>query len=351
MKFEYKTLPNKVIFGQGKFALLKSELEAYDHILLLGEKRFEAQIHDLMQQMGPERFSYISEIAQHVPKELVDKTFPIIAEKNIQAIVAVGGGSTIGLAKALVLRKHLPIIAVPTTYAGSEMTNIYGITEAGEKVVGRDDRVLPSVVIYDPQFTSSMPLKLAATSGVNALAHLIEALYADNVNPVTYQVALKGTEHIIKGLEALVKESKLTAQANEDLLLGAYLAGKSLCEVNMALHHKAAHTLGGSFGMEHSQVHTVLLIYILAFQWNGLSEALKADLQRLFKHKNPAQKLHDLVSGTGSAVSLQAIGFKEEDIEKAADIIAKKEFANPVAYHQKNLSQLIRNAYEGNLDF
>lgn len=350
MNFEYKTLPNKVIFGAGSFEKLGAELSGFSNILLLGETRFEAQIHGLIAQLGRDRVSYISEITQHVPKELVDKTFPIIEEKAIEIIVAIGGGSSIGLAKALVLRKDLPIIAVPTTYAGSEMTNIYGISEGGEKIVGRDDRVLPTVVIYDPQFTASMPLKLAATSGVNALAHLIEALYADNINPVTYQVALKGTEHIINGLEALVNEKKLSAQANEDLLLGAYLAGKSLCEVNMALHHKAAHTLGGSFGMEHSQVHTVLLIYILAFQLNGLNDALKADLQRLFKHENPAQKLRNLVAATGSAVTLQAIGFKEADIEKAASMIAAKQFANPVAYSNENLRELIANAFLGTIN-
>lgn len=349
MEFEYKSLANRIIFGSGSFSRLKDELQGFSDILILAEPRFDEQVKKIIAETSEERIIHISEIAQHVPRELVDKISPRILEKDVSVIVAIGGGSTIGLAKALAMRKQLSIIAVPTTYAGSEMTNIYGISEGGQKIVERDDRVFPSVVIYDPDFTASMPSGLAATSGVNALAHLIEALYADNVNPITYQVALKGTKHIVTGLETLSAAQKLTATANENLLLGAYMAGKSLNEVNMSLHHKVAHTLGGSFGMEHSQVHTVLLIYILHFQWQGINNTLRTDLQEIFRHEKPAERLRELVASTGSAVTLEAIGFKETDIPKAASVIAEKEFTNPVPYNKENLNLLLRNAYEGKL--
>jgi alcohol dehydrogenase class IV len=238
---------------------------------------------------------------------------------------------------------------VPTTYAGSEMTNIYGISSEGIKKVGRDANVLPSCVIYDPSMTESMPLPLAATSSMNAMAHLIEALYAHDGNPVTYQTSLMGIQFLRKGMEQLIAE-RLLKNANESLQFGSYLAGKALCEVSTSLHHKLAHVLGGSFNLDHSQTHTALLPYVVRYQLPGLSQMILHDLQSVLNDKNAPKKMRNLSEQMGAPISLNAIGFQKADIPKAASLLTKTNFPNPVPIDQKSIEEMLTAAYEGHLE-
>ena len=264
-------------------------------------------------------------------------------------LVSIGGGSSLGLAKALAIESRLPIIAVPTTFAGSEQTNIWGITTREGKTTGRSDWVLPRVVIYDPDLTITMPLDLAVTSAMNAMAHLMEAIYSPGGNPITRYNALLGMKELKKGLEEVAKSKSLTREANEKILFGAYLAGKSLCEVSMSLHHKTAHVLGGSFEMEHASVHTVLQPYVLAYQWPYLSELMQQDFINVLENDYPPKALRALASEAGANTDLESIGFNRSDIEEAARIIVSKPYENIGPITEVGIIEMLTSAYEGKL--
>ncbi|HAA22739.1 MAG TPA: maleylacetate reductase, partial [Cytophagales bacterium] len=298
--FNYTLFPGQIHFGQGKIDLLPTLLKGYSKAFIIGEKRVQPIIDRVGEVLDADRLYHFGEVIQHVPQGLVDKALAVCQAQQSDVLVALGGGSSIGLAKALALETKLPIIAVPTTYAGSEMTNIWGISTEAGKTTGRDNAVLPQHVIYDAHLTATMPKGLAATSAMNAMAHLMEAVYSHEVNPVTYQNALYGIRQLREGLTQLAQEDTLSMRTNEQIQLGAFLAGKCLCEVPMALHHKAAHVLGGTFNLEHSHVHTVLQAYVLEYQWPHLSQEVQQDFQAALAHDYPPQALQELAKANGA---------------------------------------------------
>lgn len=353
MDFTYQSFSNKVYFGENYLAKLPEIVQEMGgrnlFVILRDTPETKSIVQSLLKVFGETKVTLFYEIIQHVPKTIVDKALQVARAKQSDSIIAIGGGSAIGLAKGMALETGLPILAIPTTYAGSEMTNVYGISAEGVKTVGKDLKVLPKTVIYAPSLTIKMPLGLAATSSMNAMAHLVEAIYAFDGNPIVYQIALLGIQSLRQGMEVLIQEKSLE-NANEHLQYGAYLAGKCLCEVSMALHHKLAHTLGGSFGMEHGQVHTVLLPYVLDFQLPFLPVSVKKDLQKTLNSKNPALKLKTLAKKMGAHTTLKAIGFKEADIPKAAEmVLALNKFANPAELNVQNVHDLLLRCYIGRL--
>lgn len=350
MNFIYQSFPNRIYFGDGQLKKINDIVKELGgiHLFVVAGSRTRPIVDELVESFGEKSVYHFSKVVQHVPKVIVEEAVVLAKENHSNLIIAIGGGSAIGLAKAIVLENHLPILAMPTTYAGSEMTNIYGISADGVKTVGRDIIVLPRSVIYDPSLTSGMPLSLAATSSMNAMAHLIEALYAHDCNPVTYQMSLMGIRFLKEGMEQLIAEKSLL-NANSSLQFGSYLAGKALCEVAMSLHHKVAHLLGGSFNLDHSKVHTVLLPYVLQCQMHGLSPSLMNDLQTVLDDKRPSKKLRCMAEQMGADISLKAIGFKESDIPKAVGILAAMKYPNPVPVNEKLIETLFKMAYEGSL--
>lgn len=349
-QFEFSSLPRNVHFGEGKLEELKNILANYQHAFVIGEPRVQAQIDKLKNQMGAEKITHFGEVIQHVPQILVDKALITLKEIKADVMVAIGGGSSIGLAKGLALETQIPIIAVPTTYAGSEMTNIWGISSENGKTTGRAVEVLPLHVIYDPQLTATMPVGLAATSALNAHAHLMEAIYAHDANPVTYASSLYGTKQIMKGMDLLSEQKALSPEVNNLLLLATFLAGKGLCEVSMSMHHKAAHVLGGSFGLEHSHVHAVLQAYVLEYQWEALSATVQKDFQDAMNHKYPPLALQEKVIKIAAPHTLEKIGFQKENIEKAAEIMMQKPYANPKPLTQEGIVKMLNNAFEGKIE-
>lgn len=347
MYFEYRSFPNQVYFGEGQLEKLPKLVQHFPTILVIAGQRVDSVVDELEEQLEPNQLFRFSKIIQHVPQHLVDQANEIVKVKKPNAYLAIGGGSAIGLAKALALECERPIIAVPTTFAGSEQTNIYGISSKSGKKTGRDDRVLPQLVFYDPRLTITMPKTLAVTSAMNAMAHLMEALYAPNRNPVTSQLAMQGMIALKKGLEMLTMNHHLTPEANELLQYGAYLAGKCLCEVSMALHHKAAHVLGGTFGLEHSKVHTVLQSYVLEYQWPYLSSDIQAEFRQALSSDTPPITLRVLAAEAGAPTNLQSIGFKKADIEKAANIMAANPYANIAPLSKEGLKGMLERAYGG----
>jgi alcohol dehydrogenase class IV len=350
MNFEYRSYPNHVYFGKGNIQILPGLLQNNQKVMVIASERMRLEVDKLEAALGKGRLVWFSKLVQHVPVALVTEASGIRELHQPGILVAIGGGSAIGLSKALALEKYIPQVVVPTTFSGSEQTNIYGISSEGSKRTGRDDKVLPTIVIYDTEQEMNMPKPLAVTSAMNAMAHVMEAIYSPTGNPVTHNNALMGMEKIKNGVLDLSKTENLTECISENLLLGSWLAGKCLCEVDMALHHKAAHVLGGSFGMEHAAVHTVLQPYVLEYQWPYLPLDIKDDFKRVLNAEYPPKALKDLAGNAGAKTDLKSIGFKEDDIEKAADIMMLKPYANIAPITTAGLVKFLWNAYHGIID-
>jgi maleylacetate reductase len=275
----------------------------------------------------------------HVPVEVADEAVDVARKLDADGCVAVGGGSAIGLGKALALRAGLPLIAVPSTYAGSEMTPVWGLTENGVKRTGRDRAVLPRSVVYDPELTLSMPPALSGTSGMNAIAHAVEALYAPDASPV---ISLMAEE----GVRSLAAALPVVADARSQALYGAWLCGACLGATTMGLHHKLCHVLGGTFNLPHADTHTVVLPYVLAFNSPAVPTALAA-LRRALGTPDPALGLYDLAGRLGAPRSLAALGLPREGIERAVGLAAATPYANPREASPDDLRAILTAAYEG----
>jgi len=332
-----------VIFGPGARHGLAEALDE------LGTRRpfLVAQPHladELTKQLSSRWAGSTSATAQHVPSNLVDEVSTAVELANADALVAAGGGSSIGLAKGIALASRLPIIAIPTSYAGSEMTSIWGVTREGKKTTGRDVHVRPKRVIYDPELLETLPSPMAAASGLNALAHSVESLYASNADPMTLVVAEESVRALGTHLEAVVTHNDEVARSGA--LVGSWLAGFCLDRVQMGVHHKLCHTLGGSFGMPHAEVHAVVLPYAVAFNAQAAPEAM-ARLRRALDTNDPAAAIYRLAERVGSPLSLERIGMKEEDLERAATIASEHPYANPRPVDHAGLNDLLRAAFAG----
>jgi alcohol dehydrogenase class IV len=263
----------------------------------------------------------------------------LVAAERIDGTVAIGGGSAIGLGKAIAWRKDLPQIAVPTTYAGSEMTDILGETADGAKTTRRDPKIQPETVIYDPDLTRSLPQSLAATSGINAIAHAVEALYAKDGNPVTSMMAEEGIRALASALPRL-------EDARGEALYGAWLCGAVLGTSAMALHHKLCHVLGGSFGMPHAETHTVILPHATAYNAPAAPQAM-ARIARALAAESAAAGLFDLARSLGAPLSLEQLGFRQADLVRAAEIAVANPYWNPRDVTREGVLQVLEDAFHG----
>ncbi|VWD53828.1 maleylacetate reductase [Burkholderia contaminans] len=349
MNFIYQARPARVIFGAGSLEHLEREvLELGSQraiVLCTPEQRDLAQ--RLVERLGARAAGLYDRATMHVPIEIARDAQAFARSRDADCAIAIGGGSTVGLGKAIALESSLPILAIPTTYAGSEMTPIYGLTEGGLKRTGSDARVLPKTVIYDPALTVTLPIGLSVTSGLNAIAHAAEGLYANNANPVMNLVAEEGIRALARGLPG-VRRDPADLDARSDALYGAWLCGMVLGNVGMALHHKLCHTLGGSFNLPHAPTHTVVLPHALAYNAAHAPEAMQR-IARAIGTNDAARGLYALALDNGAPVSLKAIGMQEADLDRAADIAAANPYWNPRPIERDGLRALLQDAFDGNL--
>lgn len=345
--FVYAALPARVIFGAGKLASIGEEVEAVgsSRALVLCTPPRRAQAEQVADLLGSRLAGIHDGAEMHVPIEGARKARALAAELEADCAVAIGGGSTIGLGKAIALEATIPIIAIPTTYAGSEMTPIYGITEGGLKRTGRDTRVLPRSVIYDPELTMSLPLGMSLVSGMNAIAHAAEGLYAKDGNPVMSLMAEEGIRALAQGMPALV-EAPQDKEARARCLYGAWLCGTVLGNVGMALHHKLCHTLGGSFNLPHAETHTVVLPHALAYNSPATPEAM-ARIAAAIGASDAALGLHELALKLGVPTALRDLGMKEADLDRACEIALANPYWNPRPIEAGPLRVLLQRAWEG----
>lgn len=295
--FAYCSQQYRVVFGAGTSARLGDEVErlGIKRALVLTTREQEHQGQRLGAYLGNRLAGLFSGVRMHTPVEVTEAALAIVEARDIDGLVAIGGGSTVGLGKALSLRTGLPHLAMPTTYAGSEMTPILGETAHGIKTTRRSQDLIPDTVIYDVDLTLGLPTRISAASGLNAIAHAVEALYAPDANPLTSLMAEEGIAALARALPSILAE-QTDGTARRDALYGAWLCGACLGAVGMSLHHKLCHVLGGSFDLPHAETHAIVLPYASAYNAAAAPEAMTR-VARALKVSDAAQGLYALGLG------------------------------------------------------
>src|SRR5919106_569351 len=331
--FVHEALPGRVVFGVGAVGQVADEVAALGlgRVLVVAGGSSKAVGDRIADDLGDRCAGRLDEVRQHVPEELAATARRTAVEARADGVVTVGGGSAIGLGKAIAVNPDTPgrrgrvtVVAVPTTYSGSEMTPIFGVT--GEhKHTGRDLRALPRVVVYDPALTVGLPPTVTAASGFNALAHCVEAMYAPGTNPVVELQAIEG--------------------------IGS-LAGTAFAVAGTALHHKLCHVLGGSFGLVHGDVNAVVLPHVVAYNADAAPDAMAAIASALGaadgQAGQAAGELYDLAHRVGAPTSLAALGMPADRLDAAAErAVAETGTTNPRPPDTASLRALLQRAFDG----
>jgi maleylacetate reductase len=342
--FAYDALPGRVVFGVGAVEQLGEEVDRLGgrRVLAIAGKR---AIDGLLERLGPRVAASFTDVQQHVPVEAAARAAAAAAEADADCLVAMGGGSATGMAKAVALERQAPIVAVATTYAGSEVTPIYGLTGPEGKRTGRDLRVLPKVVVYDPALTTGLPPEVTGPSGMNALAHCVEATYAPGANPVTSLLAEEGARALARGLPVAVSDPANLA-ARSDALLGAWLAGAALAAAGVGIHHQLCHLLGGAYRLPHAELHAVVLPHAVAF----VAPAARPQLARLagaLEVEEVAGGIWDLGRRLGTPASLAELGLPETELDRAATQAVARVVQAPRRAGVSELRALLGAAWQG----
>jgi maleylacetate reductase len=347
LTFEHVTLGQRVLFGIGAAAAnLASE------VARLGAQRVMVITSDRVTETACTVAADIDvalwhhDVVMHVPIETAEKARAAAGEHGIDLLVCVGGGSTTGLAKAVAMASRLPIIAVPTTYAGSEATNVWGLTEASRKTTGVDDAVLPATVIYDAALTRSLPVEMSVASGLNGMAHCIDSMWGPRVDPINQALGAEGIRALSQGLPLITADPAGT-EGREQALYGAYLSAVAFASAGSGLHHKICHVLGGTFNLPHAQTHATVLPYVLAFNAPAAPDA-GARIAAAFGTADALTGLQDLRKRLDAPKALRDYGFTADGIAKAVEIILPAVPAsNPRPATTQNLTCLLQAALTG----
>lgn len=344
--FIYQTSPVRVRFGAGALAHVASEIAAMGgkRALILSTPHQQTDASALAARLGPAAAGLFSEARMHTPTEVTARALAAYAECSADCILSLGGGSTIGLGKAISWRNDAPHLVVATTYAGSEVTDILGETEGGVKTTKRDPRIRPEVVIYDPELTLGLPVSMSVASGLNAMAHAIEGLYATDANPVTSLMAVEGIAALQRALPAICANPG-DLRARSDALYGSWLCGTVLGAVAMALHHKLCHSLGGAFDLPHAETHAILLPHTAAFNAVAAGDALRP--AAMLFGGDLGGGLYDLAQALGAPMALKDLGVAMGDLAHVADLAVKNPYANPRPVTRDGILALLRAAWSG----
>lgn len=347
LTFEHNTLGQRVLFGSGKaaenLAAEVARLSATRVMVIAAE--FETEIaRTVAADIHVELWHH--EVVMHVPVEVAERARAAATGAGIDLLVCVGGGSTTGLAKAVAMTTGIPIIAVPTTYAGSEATNVWGLTETARKTTGVDDRVLPATVVYDAQLTLSLPVEMSIASGLNGMAHCVDSLWGPRADPINAAFAAEGIRALAQGLPA-IKADPSGLAGREQALYGAYLAAVSFASAGSGLHHKICHVLGGTFNLPHAQTHATVLPYVLAFNAPSAPQA-EARMAAAFGAPTAIEGLQALREVLDAPKALADYGFTADGIAEAVEVaLPAVPASNPRAVTTENLTALLEAALTG----
>lgn len=347
MRFDYRALPWNIVFGAGSVKRLPVELDklGFSRALVLTTPQQQKQGERLVELLGDRAAGLFHQAVMHVPAATVDAVIDAVEAARADCTVAIGGGSTTGLGKALALKLDLPNVVIPTSYAGSEMTNIWGITENERKVTGREDKVVPNLTIYDPELTLTLPPRFAAASGLNAMAQAAVNVASGEVNPIVTMMATEAVRALYSSLPRVISEPE-NINARAEALYGACLAGASLGTGTTSLHHRLCHTFGGTFNTPHAETHTVLLPHSVAYNANAAPAGTKrlADAMHV---DDAAIGIFELAKRIGAPVALKDIGIQESDLDRAADIATDSPIGNPEPVTKVRVRRLLENAFHG----
>lgn len=363
-QFRYESLPGRIVFGAGTaHTALTGELDRLDaaRIMLVATESGEALARRLAEPFADRVVAVFTATRPHVPVSVAEAARALATSVRADVLVSVGGGSTTGTAKVIALTSGLPIVAVPTTYAGSEVTPVWGLTDASRKSTGRDSRVLPRAVVYDPELTLTLPTEISAASGLNAMAHCVEAFWAPGRNPVSALAAEEGIRALSAGLPVVVADPADIA-ARSDLLYGAYLAGSAFAAAGSGLHHRICHVLGGAYNLPHALTHAIVLPYVLAFNAPAVPDAAhrigralgRVDLEGIEgsddsdNSDHPVLALEALTARVGIPRGLRQLGLREDQVDEAAERVqASSPADNPRPVDLAALREIIHGAWAG----
>jgi maleylacetate reductase len=344
--FVFAGIRPRVIFGHGTLARVGEEIQKLGHrqALVLSTPNQRADAESLSGQLSALSAGVFAEAAMHTPAEVTERALAAFKASGADCVVSLGGGSTTGLGKAIAVRTGSDQIVIPTTYAGSEMTDILGETKGGEKTTRRDPSILPEAVIYDVDLTLTLPQSLTATSGLNAMAHAAEALYAADRNPILSLIAGEAIRALCNALPAIVRDGS-DREARASALYGAWLCGAALGGASMALHHKLCHTLGGAFDTPHAETHAILLPHTIGFNAVAASALLSPLSQAL--GGTPGAALFDFAASLRAPTKLKDFGLSEADLDRATAMAIKNPYWNPRPFDAASIRELLQDAWEG----
>lgn len=344
--FTYPINPGRILFGPGKLADVAEEIRRLGatRALVLSTPFQRADALALAERLGPLSAGVFSEATMHTPVDVTERAMAAYDAARADCVVALGGGSTIGLGKAIAWRNDAPQIVIPTTYAGSEVTPILGQTENGLKTTVRDAKILPEVVIYDADLTLGLPVATSVASGLNAMAHAVEAVYARDRNPVSSMLAVEGVRALRDALPVIVADPH-NADARGEALYGSWLCGTVLGTVGMSLHHKLCHTLGGTFDLPHAETHAIVLPHAAAYNVSAAADTLRPLADLFGGDLGPG--LYDFARSLGAPVALKDLGLKADQLDLAADLAAKNPYWNPRPVERDAIRALLQRAWEG----
>ena len=347
--FVHETLPQRVVFAAGDAgSALQAEIDALEarRVMVIASDRDAARVDAIV--AGLPNVVRHTEVVMHVPVEVAQRARTVAAEQGVDAVVAVGGGSTTGLAKAVALTADLPVVAVPTTFSGSEATDVWGLTEDGVKTTGVDRRVLPRSVIYDATLLTTLPTDATVASGLNAVAHGVDAMWGPRADPIDRALAEEGIRALREGLIGVGDPStSSTVDDVERTLYGAYLAAVAFASAGSAMHHKICHVLGGMFDLPHAPTHAVVLPHVLAFNVPNAPDAATR-IARALGADDAVAGLTDLRTQVSAPTALKDLGMPESGIEAAVPrILDAIPGDNPTPVTEPALAALLRAAYEG----
>jgi maleylacetate reductase len=347
LDFTHETLGQRLLFGSGKAARNVAE-----EVARQGSRKVMLVATSAESEIVRTATSRISialtwdDVVQHVPIERAEAARIAATDNGIDLIVSVGGGSVTGLAKAIALTTGIPILAVATTYAGSEATNVWGLTEARKKTTGSDMKVLPVAVVYDAQLTYTLPVDVSMASGMNAIAHCIDSMWAPGADPINQALATEGIRALASGLPMILRNPS-GERGRELALYGAYLSATSFASAGSGMHHKICHVLGGTYGLPHAQTHASVLPYVLAFN-APFDEEANQRIAYALGASSGLEGLNLLRAALNIPTGLKDLGFEESTIEEASDIILPLiPESNPRKVSRENLVQLLHAAWAG----
>jgi maleylacetate reductase len=344
LSFTHDVAPQRVVFAAGALARVGAEAERLkiERALIVTTPgsgvRLGKQVAELL---GRRAAALHAEAVIHVPKPVAEGGLAAARAVKADGLIAAGGGSAIGLAKIIARDTGLPIVALPTTYSGSEATTIFGTTDGSRKVTGRDIKVLPRTIIYDPDLTLGLPAAVSAASGMNAIAHCVESFWAEGRTPITLALASEAMRRFANNLPAVVANGG-DRDARGECLVASWLAGTVL-SVSNGLQHKLAHVLGG-LGLPHAEAHAIILPHVTRFNLEAAPEA-KLRLREAFGIDDPAAALAAMLKRFPIPQRLRELSFEEAKIDFVAGEIAAASITSPRPVSADAVRELLRAAY------